>query len=79
MRKDTILKKKNISSIEEIPKLSAIFRKLSQVNIILHGKSVGHPTHKFQHVLRSALAERVKTDIFENLKEVTCQNAISVI
>lgn len=75
MKKDTISKKQNISLIEEIPKSSTVFRKLSQVNIILHGKSIEYwyPTHKFQNELQSVLAESIETDIFKHLKEVTYQ------
>lgn len=63
MKKDTISKRQNISLTEEIPKLFVIFQKLSQ-DLILHGKSVGFPTHKFQRELQSALAESVEIGIF---------------
>ncbi|XP_012061176.1 PREDICTED: uncharacterized protein LOC105624420 [Atta cephalotes] len=56
MKKDRISKKQNISSIEEIPKL-VNFRKLRQANVILHGKSAGFPTQKFQRELQDLFAE----------------------
>jgi len=73
MKKDTISKKQNISSIEEIPKSPTIFRKLRQANVILHGKSAGFPAHKFQRKLQGAFAESIEVDIFKHLKKVTYQ------
>lgn len=73
MKKDTIPKKQSISSIEKIPKSSAIFQRFGQINVILHGKSAGFPTHKFQRELQGALADSVEADVFGHLKEVTCQ------
>jgi len=72
MKKDRISKKQNISSIEEIPKLIN-FRKLRQANVILHGKSAGFPTQKFQRELQDLFAESVKVDDFKHLKKVIYQ------
>lgn len=78
MKRNTILKKRNVYWIEETPKLSITYpkEKLGQAKTILHGTSANLKHKFFQRELikRGAVAENVEVDVLRFLKKVTYQN-----